>query len=89
MTDVILKLEQIAKWMDDEEIKRERERRKLMEEKKRRDDEQEARRYKDFQDQLPEFVYRFSGLLRFYPQEAFDRQLLTIRFQTSVVFVAL
>lgn len=52
MTDVILKLEQIAKWMDDEEIKRERERRKLMEEKKRRDDEQEARRYKDFQDRV-------------------------------------
>jgi hypothetical protein len=52
MTDVIVKLEQIAKWMDDEEIHRERERRKAMEEKRRRDEAQEARRYKDFQDRV-------------------------------------
>ena len=52
MTNVILKLEQIAKWMDEEEVKREKERRRAVEEMKRREEEREARRYKEFQDRV-------------------------------------
>ena len=52
MTKVILQLEEIAKWMDEEEVKREKERRRAMEEMKRREDEREARRYKEFQDRV-------------------------------------
>ena len=43
MTNVILKLEQIAKWMDEEEAKREKERRRAVEEMKRLEEEREAR----------------------------------------------